>query len=179
MSVEKQKASLVLNTRDAVASDQKATHTWNNINLESLLEGMYDIYDTFNLCLNFTICSASVGNATFSTLNDRNLLIHISGLPFKAQTYKTGTNRISNQALIGFILFESDTSTTVVDTNYQNTCILTFTKNSPITNITIQLKRADGILPTTVADLPNVIYYFDIYGIEPKTKIIDNRIKNI
>jgi hypothetical protein len=177
MSVDKENASLVLNTRDAVASDQKATHTWNNINLESLLEGMYDKYDSFNLCLSFSMTSTTTVNATFNSLNDRNVLIYVSGLPFKAQCYKSGTNRISNQTVMGYILFESDTSTSVIDTNYQSFYIATFTKNTPVCNITIQLRRADGTLPNVTNDLPNIIYCFDIYGVEPKTKIIDNRIK--
>jgi len=178
MSVNTEKASLILNTRDAVASDQKATHTWNNINLESLLEGMYDKYDSFNLCLNYTMVSAtSTFATTFNSLNDRNLIIYVSGLPFKANCYKSGTNRLSNQTVMGYILFESDTLNAVVDTNYQNTCIATFTKNAPIANITIQLKRVDNTFPTTTYDLPNVVYCFDIYGIEPKTKLIDNRMK--
>ena len=177
MSVNLENASLVLNTRDAIASNQKATHTWNNINMDSLLEGMYDKYESFNLCLNYSITSTTLLNATFGNLNDRNLLINISGLPFKAQCYKSGTNRISNQTVMGYILFESDTSASVINTNYQLSCIATFTKHSPVANIIIQLTRTDGTLPNIVSDLPNIVYVFDIYGVEPKTKIIDHRIK--
>ena len=100
MSVNQENASLILNTRDAVSSDQKATHTWNNINLESLLEGMYDKYESFNLCLSFAMSMTTTLNATFGTVNDRNLLIYVSGLPFKAQCYNAGTNRITNQTVM-------------------------------------------------------------------------------
>jgi len=177
MSVEKECASLVLNTRDAVSSNLRATNTWNNINLENLLEGMYDKYDTFNLCLRFTMTSANILDTTFSTLNDRNLLIYVRGLPFKAQCYKSGTNKISNEAVLGFILFDADTTTSVVNTNYESSYIATFTKTSQITNITIELRRLDNTLPIATNNLPNIVYAFYIYGVEPKTKLIDNRMK--
>jgi hypothetical protein len=77
----------------------------------------------------------------------------------------------------GKVLFESDTSATVIDTNYQSSYIATFTKNSQIANITIQLKRLDNTFPTITNDLPNIVYAFYIYGVEPKTKLIDNRMK--
>jgi hypothetical protein len=177
MSVNLENASLVLNTRDAVASDQKATHTWNNIDLQSLLEGMYDKYESFNLCLSFCMSMTSTLNATFGTVNDRNLLIYISGLPFKSQCYNAGTNKITNQTVMGYLQFPTDTSTSTTSPSFQSFYIATFTKNSPIANITIQLKRLDNTLPTVTNDLPNIVYVFDIYGVEPKTKLIDNRMK--
>ena len=85
MSTNLENTSLVLNTRDAVASDNKATHTWNNINLESLLEGMYDKYDSFNLCLSFAM---SMTNAVSSygagtTVNDSKINAKTKGMMAK------------------------------------------------------------------------------------------------
>jgi len=179
MSVEKENASLVLNTRDAVASDNKATHTWNNINLESLLEGMYDKYDSFNLCLSFAMSMTNAVNSygAGTTVNDRNLLIYVNGLPFKAQCYNAGTNRISNQTVLGYLQFPTDTTTSSTSPSFQSFYVATFTKNAPLCNITIQLKRMDNTLPTVNNDLPNIVYCFDIYGIDSKTKLIDNRMK--
>ena len=177
MSVNSENSSLILNTRDAIASDQKATHTWNYINMETLLEGMYDKYESFNLCLSFAMSATTPLNATFGTVNDRNLLIYVSGLPFKAQTYNAGTNKTGTQTVLGYIQFPTDTSTAVTSPSYQSFYVATFNKNSQINNITIQLKRMDGTLPTVTNDLPNIVYCFDIYGVEPKTKIIDHRIK--
>ena len=179
MSVDKENASLVLLTKDAVASDQKATHTWNKIDLQSLLEGMYDKYESFNLCLSFAMSTINGVNSYggLTTVNDRNLLIYVSGLPFKAQCYNAGTNRISNQTVMGYLQFPSDTSTSTTSPSFQSFYIATFTKNSPIANITIQLKRIDNTLPTLNNDLPQMVYCFDIYGVEPKTKLIDRRMK--
>ena len=116
-------------------------------------------------------------NATFGTVNDRNLLIYVSGLPFKAQTYNSGTNRTGTQTVIGYIQFPNDTSTSVTSPSYQSFYVATFGKNSQINNITIQLKRMDGTLPTVTNDLPNFVYCFDIYGVEAKNEIINQRIK--
>jgi hypothetical protein len=179
MSVDKENASLVLFTRDAVFADQKATHTWNNINLESLLEGMYDKYESFNLCLSFAMSMINGINSygAGTTVNDRNLLIYVSGLPFKAQCYNSGTNRISNQTVMGYLQYPTDTTTSTTSPSFQSFYVATFTKNSPIANITIQLKRMDSTLPTVNNDLPQMVYCFDIYGVEPKTKLIEHRIK--
>ena len=177
MSVNQENASLILNTRDAVSSDQKCTHTWNNINLETLLEGMYDKYESFNLCLSFFTSMTSTVNATFTSINDRNLLIYVNGLAFKSQCYNAGTNRITNQTVMGIIQFTADTSVGISSLSSQSLYVATFTKHTPTCNITIQLKRVDNAFPTIVNDLPNVVYVFDIYGVEPKTKLIDHRIK--
>lgn len=181
MSVTSENSSLVLFTRDAVLADQKATHTWNNINLESLLEGMYHKYDSFNLCLSFAMSMVNGINSygAGTSVNDRNLLIYVSGLPFKAQCYNSGTNRISNSTVMGYLQFPADTSTSTTSPSFQSFYIAQFTKHTPITSITIQLRRMDNTLPTVNNDLPQMVYCFDIYGVEPKTKIIDNRIKNI
>ena len=179
MAVNLENASLLLNTRDAISSDQKATHTWNNINMSTLLEGMYEKYESFNLCLSFCMSMTTTLNATFGTVNDRIVLIYVSGLPFKAQCYNAGTNKISQQAVIGYLQFPTDTSTAVTSPSFQSFYVANFNKSCENVSITIQLKRLDNTLPTVTNDLPNIVYVFDIYGVEPKTKLINQRIKNI
>lgn len=179
MSVNSENASLILNTRDAIKSNANTTYTWNNINLNTLLGQMYDKYEAFNVCLSFCLSQATTVDAAITTVNDRNCIIYMEGLPWLNQTYSAKTNTNGTQTVIGFIQFPTNTSTTVTSPNFQSFYCATFGKNCNLCNITLQLKRIDNATPQATNDFPDVLYCFDIYGVEPKTKLIDNRIKNI
>ena len=83
-------AALVLRTSDLTANsttnvgtcDQYRTNfTWNNINLRTLLGGMYDKYERFNICLN-TVSTSNIAVTPGVTDDDRIVQIYLGGLRF-------------------------------------------------------------------------------------------------
>jgi hypothetical protein len=182
MSVTEECASLVLNTKDAVQQNRKTKCTWNNINLVTLLQGMYEKYDSFNICLN-TIMTDFIPTANNDTVytdkTDQNAVIFVSGLPFISNTYSTKTNTNTGRACLGTFSFATSPKLNTVTQYFYSSNIATFTKSCDLVSITIDLRRFDdGVLQST-SDYQEQLYVFDIYGVVPKTKLIDHRIKNL
>jgi hypothetical protein len=179
MAVNLENASLVLNTKDATTtSDQLTTSTWDNINMKTLLGSMWDKYDSFNLCLSL-ITSNAVGTDTITTLNDRNVIVSLIGLPFSNQTYSAKSKGLTNQTVLSVFQFPSSTATAINVFQYSSLSVATFYKPNEVISLTIQLRRIDGNIPASTGTYPDQFYVFDIYGVEPKTKLIDHRIKNL
>ena len=179
MSYNLENANLILNSRDAIKSQTGTLFTWQNINLDTLLGPMANKYELFNICLSYASSSTTSADITFTTVNDRNLAIYMEGLSFVNQTYNSKTNTNGSQTFIGFILLPSNTSTAVAYQSYQSFYLASFCKTSSLVNISIQLKRLDGVQPSrnNDDDLPPMFYSFDIYGVNPKKKYIDNRLQ--
>jgi len=175
-------ASLTLRTSDLTinASNQygavdqyRTTCTWNNINLRTVLGDMYDKFDTFNLCLN-TVASSNVDAALGTALDDINVIIKMSGLPFINQTYsvKQGCNT-SSCAICSFKFIRTTATTQYF---YSNNCY-TFGKNVNTVNLTLQYGTvlADA-LPATAVAFPQMVYMFDIVGVEPSKATTQQKI---
>jgi hypothetical protein len=168
-------ASLILKTSDLTAnsitsigeSNQYMTKmTWYNINIRTLLGDMYDDYDQFNLCLN-TFASAVVNGGAGvvgASLDDRALLLKMSGLPFLNQTYDVAKGHNTSSTYMGSIYFTTTYSSWEL---FFGSNIATFGKNQDLVNITITYERIlDGALPTTANAFPSSVFIFDIIGIE-------------
>ena len=120
-----------------------------------------------------------------ASVNDDLLLtINISGLPFNHNTCNYSnynSNEIicnTSMANMGIIKIDPNTTTYM---SYNSPNILTFSKSQPNADIKIDLLRvSDNLLPnltgtTDPAPLSNMIFYFDIYGVD----LSDNcKIKN-
>ena len=154
--------------------------TWNNINLRTVLGDMYDKFDTFNICLN-TVSTANptaIGGTTISTNTDNlQIIFKLSGLPLINQTYNTYSGHNEMSTNIGSMTF---TAAAITQYFFSNN-IATFGKNSDICSITIEYNRViDGLNPSSVgpwyqtaaavAPFPNVMFLFDIIGIDKDTK---------
>jgi hypothetical protein len=172
-------ASLVLRSSDLTlgTSNQygscdagRVTQTWNNINLRTLLGDMYDKYDLFNICLN-TITTASCTQQYGDTVDDRNVVLKLSGLPFVNQTYSVKQGCNTNVCPIASFLFPTYLATGITATQYfySNNCY-TFGKSQQSCNLTIQYGRViDDALPATTVNtakpFPNIVLIFDIVGV--------------
>ena len=142
---------------------------------------MFDKYETFNIGLSLVttdVTSIEIGNGA-DGLSTRNLLIYMSGLPFINQTYSVKKNCLTNEAVIGSLILPSDTTTMAEQLYFNSLSVATFRTPSDMSNITIKLTKLNNDTPTPTNDFPEMVYIFDIYGIEPKTKLIDHRIKNL
>jgi hypothetical protein len=169
-------ASLVLRSCDLPAvgtSNQygstdakRLTQTWNNINLRTLLGDMYDKYDLFNICLNTitTAVSSTASGGIGTTVDDRNVIIKLSGLPFINQTYSVFQGCNTTICPIASFLFASG-GASATQFFYSNNCY-TFGKSQQSCNLTIQYGRVlDDALPSTTPVFPNVVFIFNIIGV--------------
>ena len=105
-----------------------------------------------------------------TTIDDLNLNVNISGLPFVNNTYDTKTNTNINKALCGTFNLENDN---VTNFNFSSPICLTFSKNQNMCDIKIELSRMlDDKIPNIKVPI-NAMFCFDIYGVE---KTINNRI---
>jgi hypothetical protein len=164
-------ASLVLRSSDLTINASTAVGTanvngtqltWNNINLRTLLGDLYDKYDRFNLSLN-TIAT-SISQAIGATADDRCTYITLSGLPWTNNTYRQSSGFNTNETVIGSCVWISGGQTTQYFYSNNTT---TFGKNQDICNITITLyKISDNARPISVNAFPNMIYIFDITGVD-------------
>ena len=168
-------AALMLKTSDLTADSiteigeanlHMTSMTWYNINLRTLLGDMYDDYDIFNLSFN-TYTSAVVGSgATLAgaSLDDRQLLVKISGLPFLNQTYDVAKGHNTSSTYMGSIYLTSAQSSYQTFNGFN---VATFGKNQELVNITITYERVvDSALPTTANVFPASVFFFSIIGIE-------------
>jgi hypothetical protein len=177
-------ATLVLRTADLPANSSNAVGstnqyitnmTWNNINLRTLLGSMYEKYDRFAL-VPTQIQSITAFSGVGTTGDDRNIMIFISGLPFINNTYNVSTLTNQNSAFINFIKFL--TSNTASASTTPN--ILLFSKNQELVNLNIFYQRINKSLvtntynPDTIAQYPQMLFAFNIYGIDKTDRIPDS-----
>jgi hypothetical protein len=178
-------ATLVLRTADLPANSSNAVGstnqyitnmTWNNINLRTLLGSMYEKYDRFAL-VPTQIQSITAFSGVGTTGDDRNIMIFISGLPFINNTYNVSTLTNQNSAFINFIKFL--TSNTASASTTPN--ILLFSKNQELVNLNIYYQRINKngntpptYDPVTTAAFPQMLFAFNIYGIEKTDRIPDS-----
>ena len=168
-------AALILKTSDLTAdsitsigeaNQYMTSMTWYNINLRTLLGDMYDDYDIFNLSFN-TFTSAVVGtgaNVMGASLDDRQLLVKISGLPFLNQTYDVAKGHNTSSAYVGSVYLTTTASSWQIFNGFN---VATFGKNQELVNITITYERViDSALPTTANVFPASVFFFSIIGIE-------------
>jgi hypothetical protein len=165
-------AALVLKTSDLTANSiteigeanqYMTSMTWYNINLRTLLGDMYDNYDIFNLSLN-TFTSAVLNGVIGASLDDRQLLVKVSGLPFLNQTYDVAKGHNTSSTYVGSVYLTTTASSWQIFNGFN---VATFGKNQELVNITITYERViDGDLPTTVNEFPASVFFFSIIGIE-------------
>lgn len=179
-------ASLVLYTAQANTKLVSNTIlTWKNINLRKICgDVMYEKYNTFNLVLH-TI-STQATSAAFNTqaqtslqIDDRNILINMSGLAWENNSYSflDGCDTISS--ILGNYQITVSTGTQGPPTTqtYSNININTFGKSAASTDITIFYTRivpnattnsyavAGNVNGITTA-WPEMVFIFDIVGCE-------------
>jgi len=172
-------ASLVLKTYDlpqvessiGVKNIVNTTFTWRNINLRTLLGNMYDKYDVFNLTLNTVAsaqCRALSVNFANNDTNQLTNLINISGLPWVNQTYSTLRGCNSGPCVMGIYSFIPGQTSIQ---SYYSSNFATFSKNQDICSITINYTEIlDGNAPQTNQAYPDVVFVFDIFGVDnPRT----------
>ena len=149
-------------TNVGTADTNGTTLTWNNINLRVLLGDLYDKFDRFNLNLN-TIAT-SQANSIGTAADDRCCYVTIDGLPWVNNTYNQKTNTNTTSTVIESCVFASQGQTTQYFYGNNTT---TFIKNKDIASITITLlKILDNSKPSTTNAFPNIIFIFDIEGVE-------------
>ena len=162
-------ASLVLRTADLPldgsnsVGSMNATRTfmtWNNINLRLLLGDMYDSCDLFNL--NITQIVSTIGPTFGTTVDDRNVTLRISSLPFINQTYSVKNGCNTNIAhLCSFVKIGGNSIYAVSFINNS----LTFGKNQDMCNITISYAKVTGDDTNTPHVALDMLLMFNIYGV--------------
>ena len=144
-----------------------SSFTWTNINLRTLLGDMFDKYDRYLLLLQNISHSLSVTMTTF--VDDRALLINMSGLSFVNSTYNQKLQSNSGSLIVCPFIFAS---AGVQNQTYNNFAISIFIKQNDIVNISINYTRIkDDVAPTTT--YPHMTFIFNIVGIE------DYRVKDV
>lgn len=161
---------------DNAYGSTSATHnilTFRNINLRTLLGDMYDQYDTFNISLTSITSSKTpaalspvFGNSDVDNLN---LTLYISGLPFINNSYAFTRGGNTDTAFLGFYQYPSTNATTGFRV-YNQAGTLTFGKSQDVCNLTLTFKRvSDNANPETTLRFPNTNFTFLINGISKKS----------
>jgi hypothetical protein len=162
-----QNASLILKSCDAIYDTSKVNITWNNINLRTLLGDMYDQFDMFNLCLNTVSHSNSALTNANTNIDQRNVILNVSGLPWINQTYNTSYLSNTSSVVLGTFLF--GTTGTVSSQYFYSSNISTFGKNQELVNLTLSYSKiTDNLQPATGGGevFPHIVLIFDIFGID-------------
>jgi hypothetical protein len=114
-----------------------------------------------------------------TTIDDLFLSVNVSGLPFTNQTYN-----FSNFNNGGAICNTNTTNLTSIKVHQSQTSfidyaqppIVTFSKSQVNCDIKIDLLRvSDNKIPNLDVELPNMIFHFDIYGVDATNS--DTRLK--
>ena len=136
-----------------------SSFTWTNINLRTLLGDMFDKYDRYLLLLQ-NISQALAG--AISTVDDKAILINMSGLSFVNSTYIQKLQSNSGSFIVCPYIVVSGGAQSQL---YNNFAVSTFIKQNDIVNISINYTRIkDDAAPTTT--YPHVNFIFNIVGIE-------------
>jgi hypothetical protein len=155
---------------------------FTNINIRLVMGDLYDTYNLYNIALTTVITplSAQVAGTTDS---DRKLLVYMSGLGWRNNTYDLYNRNNTNMTAVGVVSFPgsqpSNAGTGVLDTSYTNVVASiqtnnsifsgTFGKNDEVVNIAISYKKAiyanDINTPDTTNPFPAVTFVFTITGV--------------
>ena len=137
--------------------------TWTNINLRTLLGGLFDKYDRFMLLLQHISNSpptANIGTAA----DDRAVLINMSGLSFLNSNYNQKFQSNTGSIIVCPYLFSSGGAACIL---YNNFAISSFSKQNDVVNININYtKTSTELAPTTNFAFGHVAFFFNIVGIE-------------
>lgn len=154
---------------------------FTNINMRTVMGDLYDSYNSYNIALTAVITPLSTLVAG-TTDSDRKLLVYMSGLGWKNNTYNFANRNNSGESAIGVVCFPGSQPATggvASDVSYTNvvaTCQTydsvfsgTFGKNDDIVNIGISYRKAiytSGVnTPATTNAYPAVTFVFTIIGI--------------
>ena len=132
---------------------------------------MYDKFDLFNLCLNTVSHASSELTGLNTDIDQRNVILNISGLPFINQTYNTSYLSNTSSTVLGTFLFlTGDNDSNLVQNKYfYSSNFATFGKNQELVNLTLSYSRiVDNLQPVTNLGevFPHVVLIFDIFGID-------------
>jgi hypothetical protein len=167
--INQQQATLVLRSANAdIINGYKTSMTWSNINFLSILgNSMWDKYDLFNICL--VEAGSGVSAATLGTaLDDLNVELVLTGLPFINSRYYIQRQAGLNQSIVGLFNFVRSSTNNIV---YYGNNVSTFNKSSPTATLTLNyLKITDELNPSTPLAFPECVFIFKIVGI-PKENI--------
>ena len=95
-----------------------------------------------------------------TSLNDYNININISGIPFIYNTYDHKYNNNVSTAVAGSFLIND-----ITNFNFSSPILLTFSKNQHSVDLIVKVRRIDGDIPQGYI-LPDMQLIFDIYGQE-------------
>lgn len=155
---------------------------FTNIDMRVVLGDLYDQYTLYNISLSSVITPLSPLVAG-TTDSDRKLLVQMSGLSWRNNTYNFSNRCNSASTIIGIISFPGTAPETTgapnVDLSYTNTVATvqtynsvfsgTFGKNDDVVNIGISYKSAiyaSGTnAPNTTNAYPSPVFIFTIIGV--------------
>lgn len=132
--------------------------TWNSINLENILGGLYDKYDLFNMRLKM-VCY-NLTNAYGTNSNDRAITFKMDGLNWTGSNYSVSRGCNTSTATIGAVSFTQNTANIIT---FEETFINTFQKQKTA-DITISMLNANFVIPSLAGgtQFPRIAYYFDL-----------------
>ena len=137
--------------------------TWTNINLRTLLGDMFDKYDRFLLLLQ-NISNASPTTAPGTAVDDRAILINMSGLSFINSNYVQKFQSNTESVIICPYIMSGTNAQSQI---YNNFAVATFIKQNDIVNITINYTRIeDDAAVSTTAGYGHACFIFNIVGLE-------------
>jgi hypothetical protein len=134
-------ADLTTDSIGTVNNIYSSSFTWKSIDIKSILGTMWNDYDYFNIALVANAANVLSNAGTFTALSDQKLgTIYMSGLNWINASYDTKTKTIKPEAPIGFINFSSVSTTVGSLIQYNGLNVSSFSKSSPITDITISYR---------------------------------------
>ena len=175
-------AILVLKCNNSARSSLNRVMNWNNISMRTLLGDMFDKYERFKLILSNIAISTSSGSLG-ATLDDIQVSLNISGLPFINSSYDTATgNNKSSVCLTSFTYNRTALNGAIYD--YDDSIYAIFQKPPNMCDIQINVLRIiDDTIPNVGAGTfyPFINFIFRIEGIpnnlieglKPQTRIDD------
>jgi hypothetical protein len=167
--INQQQATLILRTSNAdIINASKTSMTWSNINFLTVIgNAMWDKYDIFNICLVEAGSGVSAVNLG-SGLDDLNVELVLTGLPFINSRYYIQRQAGLNQSIVGLFPFIRSNTSNIV---YYGNNISTFNKSSPTASLTLNYYTiSTEAIPTTGVAYPDAVFIFKIVGI-PKENI--------
>jgi hypothetical protein len=184
-------AALVLYTDQSTRSVFNTQYNWSNVQFRKILgDELYEKYDSFNLVLH-TIASASTSVAfntaalAAATIDDRNVLISITGPAWKNNSYVYKNQTNTSTSIIGNYLINVGVAGGIgppMTTVYPQININTFGKSGSdsfdlgialtriVLNPATQSYACGGATNGIQTDFPNFCFIFDIVGAELSEK---------
>jgi hypothetical protein len=123
----------------------------------------------FNLCLNTVSHASSELTNTETDIDQRNVILNLSGLPWINNSYNTSYLTNTSLTVLGTFLFLTDFD--VQNQNFNSSNYITFGKNQELVNLTLSYSRIiDNLQPESgffiVEVFPHVVLIFDIFGVD-------------